>query len=169
MATSGLTISMQQQSLSGTNLHFDPDSHPKDTLKQFREFCRLFELRYDAQFPDPPKSSMDAAISRWVVLKTTTENPNPKPNINDYDEVRDDWRAKDMVKKVIGMFSSPRLSSDWEAAEADHQVRQRTTWTEFKEKMQLYYKPTENATLMNYQFRGLTKRDIPGLLQPCWS
>ena len=50
----------KQQSTS--NLMFDPNAHRKDTLKQFKEFCRLFELRYDASYPDPPKTSMDAAV-----------------------------------------------------------------------------------------------------------
>ena len=46
-------------------LFFDPDQYPEDTLKAFEEFTQLFELGYDAQFPDPPKVSMDAAIDRW--------------------------------------------------------------------------------------------------------
>lgn len=147
-----------QQSLSGSNLHFDPDSHPKDTLKQFREFCRLFELRYDAQYPDPPQTSMDAAIRRWKLTNTTEDVQDPKPTLDDYDSLRDGWRSKDRVAKVIGMFSAPRLSSDWEAAESDEKLRQAATWTDFKTKLQEYYKPTENATLMNFQFRELSQR-----------
>ena len=44
-------------------LYFDPDAHPEDTLKVFNEFCDTFILRYNALYPDPPKVSMDAAIS----------------------------------------------------------------------------------------------------------
>ena len=113
-----------QQSLSGSasNLHFDPDSHTKDTLKQFREFCRLLEFRYEAQFPDPPKTSMDAAVERWKAVNRTAELQDLRPDVDQYDTIRDEWRSKDMVAKVIGMFSSPRLASDWEAAEGVQQT-----------------------------------------------
>jgi hypothetical protein len=140
------------------SLNFDPDAHPKDTLKQFREFCRLFELRYDAQYPDPPKSSMDAAVQRWKAVNTTDTVTDPKPTVDQYDDLSDSWKSKDKVRKVIGLFSSPRLSSDWETAEPDEQTRKRSSWLEFKTKIQDYYKPTENATLMNYQFRELTQK-----------
>ena len=148
---------MSTQQTSGANLCFDPDSHPKDTLKQFKEFCRRFQLRYEAQYPDPPKSSMDAALQRLKVAHTTEILTDPKPTIDQYDAILDEWRSKDMLVKVIGMFSEPRLSLDWEVAEADQQLRRRATWDEFQEKMQTYYKPTENATLMNYQFRELSQ------------
>jgi hypothetical protein len=42
-------------------LFFDPDKHPEDTLKAFQEFIQTFELRYHAQYPDPPKD-------RWIQL-----------------------------------------------------------------------------------------------------
>ena len=54
-----------------SELFFDPSDHPDDTLKAFDEFTQLFELRYDAQFPDPPKVSLDRAIARWKVQNTT--------------------------------------------------------------------------------------------------
>ena len=34
---------------------FYPDQHPKDTLKASEEFTQVFELRYEAQYPDPPR------------------------------------------------------------------------------------------------------------------
>ena len=37
-----------------SQLFFDPDKHPEDTLKAFQEFVQTFELRYNAQYPDPP-------------------------------------------------------------------------------------------------------------------
>ena len=40
------------------------DTYPEETLKAFEEFIDTFELRYDAQFPDPPKVSMDSALQR---------------------------------------------------------------------------------------------------------
>jgi hypothetical protein len=39
-------------------LFFDPDKYPEDTLKVFQEFIQTFELRYHAQYPDPPKVSL---------------------------------------------------------------------------------------------------------------
>ena len=50
---------------STSTVYFDPDLHPDDTLRAFDEFIQNFELRYDAQYPDPPKTSLDAAIERW--------------------------------------------------------------------------------------------------------
>ena len=150
---------MTTQTMSTGNLVFDPDTHPKDTLKQFKEFIRLFQLNYDARFPDPPKASMDHAVDRWKVEHTTAQVTDPKPNVQQFDEIRDNWQSKDKVKKVIGMFSTPRLSSDWEAAEPDAQIRKDSTFNQFVDKMETYYKPTENLTLMNFQFRELTQKN----------
>ena len=44
------------------SLFFDPDGHPEGTLKAFTEFTKQFELRYNAQYPDVPRVSLDAAI-----------------------------------------------------------------------------------------------------------
>ena len=43
---------------------YDPDQHLEDTLKAFEEFTQVFELRYEAQYPDPPRVSLDAAVER---------------------------------------------------------------------------------------------------------
>ena len=43
---------------------FNPEDHPADTLKAFNEFTTTFEFRYEAEFPDPPRVSMDTAIER---------------------------------------------------------------------------------------------------------
>ena len=72
-------------------MFFNPDKHSEDTLTAFEEFTQAFELRYEAQFPDPPKVSMNVAIERWKFAHTTTENPNPKPNLAEYDEIREEW------------------------------------------------------------------------------
>ena len=58
-------------------LFFDPDKHPEDTLKAFQEFIQTFELRYHAQYPDPPKVSLDSAVERSKVANTTESNPQP--------------------------------------------------------------------------------------------
>ena len=68
-------------------LFFNPDIHPEDPLKTFDKFTQAFELSYKAQFPDPHKVSMVAAIERWKFEHKTTGNPNPKPNLVQYDEI----------------------------------------------------------------------------------
>ena len=45
-----------------TQLCFDPDLHPEETLKAFNNFIQTFELRYIAAYPDPPRMSMEAAL-----------------------------------------------------------------------------------------------------------
>ena len=86
---------MTTQNMATGHLVFDPEAHPKDTLKQFREFCRIFQLRYAAQFPDPPKSSMDHALERWKVEHTTETITDPKPTLQQYDEIHDAWQSRD--------------------------------------------------------------------------
>ena len=140
-------------------LTFDPEHHPGDTLKAFQEFKTTFEFRYAAEFPDPPRVSMDAAIERWKFAHTSTENTNPKPTLDEYDQIRDQWIEKDMVAKFIGLFSSQRLQADWQAAEPNADLRKRASWTDFITKLSAYYKPTDNPVLVNFQFRSLTQQD----------
>ena len=139
-------------------LFFDPDQHPEDTLKAFEEFPQLFELRHDAQFPDPPKVSMDAAIDRWKVANITENNQSPRPDLPSYDAIRNDWRSKNNVAKFLGMFSSSRLYSGWCAIKPDDLERKTFNWDEFLAAMRLYYKPTENMTLKNFHFRALSQK-----------
>ena len=140
-------------------LFFDPNDHPENTLKAFEEFIQTFELRYNAQYPDLPRVSMDAAIERWKVANTSAENPNPKPNLEQYDQIRDSWRSKDKVAKLLGMFSSERLYSDWKSIEPEEKERNSTTWQGFTQKMKDFYKPTENPTLKNYHFRAINQTE----------
>ena len=62
------------------------------------------------------------------------------------------------MSKFIGMFSSKRFQSDWKAAQLlrtdDVKVEK---WDDFFDLMCEYYKPTENATLTNFQFRNLSQ------------
>ena len=67
-------------------LIFDPENHPTETLKAFDDFAETFEYRYAAQFPDPPKVSMDAAIERWKVGNTSDTNQHPTPSLEQYDD-----------------------------------------------------------------------------------
>lgn len=137
---------------STSTLYFDPDLHPDATLGAFNEFTQCFELRYDAQYPDPPKVSLDAAIERWKLA-----HDDAKPSLAEYDTIRDEWRSRDRVAKLLGIFSSKRLFADWKVAEPDDTKRAKAKWEYFVTKMQNYYKPTENLTLKNYQFRSLTQ------------
>ena len=136
-------------------LYFDPDAHPDDTLKVFNEFCNSFTLRYNAMYPDPPKVSMDAAIARWKITNATVDNQDPKPTVQQYDTIRDGWRSKDKVNKFLGMFSSQRFQKDWLAAQPTEALRENATWTLFLQYMRAFYKPTEQPTLKNYQFRDV--------------
>ena len=143
---------------SHQTLYFDPDKHPENTLKMFNEFCEMFVLRYNAQYPDPPKVSMDAAIARWKIENATDENQDPKPSVAQYDTIRNNWRSKDKVLKFIGMYSSRRFQTDWTAAQPDTNLRENATWTLFQQYMREYYKPTENSTLKNFHFRDLQQK-----------
>ena len=140
-----------------SQLFFDPAEHPDDTLKAFNDFVQLFELRYNAQFPDPPKVSLDNALARWKISNTTEQNPDPKPTLEQHDAVVSTWQSKDKVAKMLGMFSSTRFHSDWAAAKPDEDQRKAATWNTFLQDIRDYYKPTENLTLKNFHFRSLTQ------------
>ena len=138
-------------------MFFDPDEHPEDTLKVFNEFTQAFELRYEAQFPDTPKVSRDTAIECWKSAHTTTANPNPKPNLVQYNEIREEWRSRDRVTRFLGMYPSNKFATDWQAAQPGDIDRKTTRWNNFKLIMQKYCKPSENLTLKNFHFRSLTQ------------
>ena len=114
-----------------------------------------FELRYRAQYPDPPKVSLDAALARWKIEFTTEATPNLTPTLPQYDTVCKDWRSRDKVAKFLGMFSANSVYTDWCVIEPDTDTRDSATWIYFVNKMREYYKPTENPTLKNYHFREL--------------
>ena len=78
------------------SMFFDPHKHPDATLKAFDEFAQSFELRYDAMYPEPPRGSMEMAISRW---KLQQEDKTKEPDLNTYDAIRDTLREKDKVTK----------------------------------------------------------------------
>ena len=133
-------------------LFFDPDEHPDRTLKAFEEFIQDFVLRYDALYPDPPKVSLESAVQRWKYAQTNKDND---PSLDEYDEIVEEWRGKDKVSKFLGIYSSKRFYSDWLAAEKMKLIEKKSTWANFVDKMKVYYKPTENATLKNFQCRCL--------------
>ena len=144
-------------------LFFDPDQHPDETLKAFNEFVQTFELRYDATYPDPHKVSMDSIIERWKLANEV----DTKPNLEQYEEIRTEWRSKDRVAKFLGIYSSKRSFVDWKAAEVSETNRKAATWEIFLQKMREYYKPTENSTLKNFQFRSLTQSPDESFMAFC--
>ena len=131
------------------DLFFEPAKYPDNTLKAFTEFTQTFQLRYNAQFPDPPKVSLDSALQRWKITNTSETVPDPKPNLEQYDEIVSNWQSKDKVNKFLGMFSSTNFYNDWLAAQPEETLRNSATWTNFTKYMTDYYKPTENLTLKN--------------------
>ena len=137
---------------SRKEVYFDPDLYPDNTLKKFKLFIQAFELRYEAVHPDPPKVSMDVSIERWKL-----EHEDCKPNLQEYDHIREKWQTRDKVAKILGMHSSSRLYSDWQVAVHDETTRKAADFKTFVDKMVEYYKPTENFTLKHFQFRSLAQ------------
>ena len=134
-------------------LQFDPDSHPHSTLKAFNQFIEQYEFRYDAQFPEVQKHVLDAGIEKWK-----SENGNPATvTVAEKQAVKENIQSRDKVKKLLGFFSSHRLQQDWKAAESNENNRN-CTWKHFVDSMRAYYKPTENSTLRNYEFRQLYQK-----------
>ena len=133
------------------NLQFDPDLHPHSTLKAFNDFVEQFEFRYEAQYPEPSKTVMDNAVLQWKSLHQDAD-PSAAQKII----IRNNLISKDKVRKLLGFFSTLRFQQDWKAAEPTEAERN-CTWTAFLTKMRTYYKPTENTTLRNFEFRSLTQ------------
>ena len=133
------------------DLFFDPDLHLDDTHKSFVDFVKRFELRYDASYPDPPKTSLEAALSRWKVAN------KKDPSLEEYDAIVASWKSIDMVRKCLGLFSSPRLNSDWELVQPEESSRKEATWSVFVQKLKMHYLPTENLSLKHFQFRTLSQ------------
>jgi hypothetical protein len=106
---------MASENTRSTALYFDPDIYPDDTLKAFNKYIQLYELRYDAQYPDPPKVSQC-----W---KLTAEAKDTKIDLEQYDAIQEEWRSKDKVSKMLGMFLSKRMYEDWKVAEPDDHKR----------------------------------------------
>ena len=148
--------------LKTPSLYFDTDHHPTDTLKPFVDFTQDYGLRYSATYPDPPKFSLDSAIHRWKL-----GNDNQNTSMDQYDSIVEEWKSKEMVANFLGIYSSRRLYSDWAAAAPVEATRKVATWTIFKAKMQEYYKPTENLTLKNFQFRSLSQEKDETFIAYC--
>ena len=134
-------------------LQFNPDNHPHSTLKAFNEFVEQFEFRYEAQFPDVPKHVLEEGVQTW---KEANGNPADVTTAQK-NAIKVGIKSRDKVCKLLGFFASHRLQQDWKAAEPQEGNRTDVTWGDFTTKMRTYYKPTENTTLRNYEFRHLTQ------------
>ena len=99
------------------------------------------------------KHKFDTSIELWKA-----DNEDNGPTAAEKKAIRDDVRSKDKVRKLLGLFASNRLQQDWKAAEALAEDRDESTWENFVAKINTYYKPTENTTLRNYEFRQLTQQ-----------
>ena len=97
-------------------------------MKASDEFTQIFELRYEAQYSDPHKVSLDAAIERWKFANRTDINPQPEPNLEQCDQIREEWCSRDKVTKLLGMFSSNRLYTDWRVAQPGEALRKFSKW-----------------------------------------
>ena len=136
------------------NTLFDPDRHTEEALKSFNEFVQMFDLRYKANYPDPPRASMETAIERWKIA-----NKDEKPSLQQYDGINAEWQSKDRVANFLGLFSSKRFISDFKVAIPDAEEQERCTWKELLTTMRNFYKPIENLTLKNFQFRSLVQME----------
>ena len=134
------------------HLQFNPDKHPHATLKAFNEFVDQYDFRYEAQYPEPPKNILDNAVVRWK-----SENNDANPTAGQKLAIRNDVVSCDKVRKLLGFFATTRLQQDWKAAEPVEANRTNCTWVDFLAKMRQYYRPTENSTLRNFEFRQLTQ------------
>ena len=84
-----------------TAMYYDPDIYPDDTLKAFNEYIQMYELRYDAQYPDPPKVLLDAAIERW---KLTAGAKDMKIDHEQHNAIRKNGVPKTKSRKCLGCF-----------------------------------------------------------------
>ena len=107
---------------------------------------------------------MDAAIERW---KLSSGDTNKIPSVDDYDKIRNTWISHDKVSKLLGMYSSNRFYEDWKSAEPIEENRKKCSWEVFLEKMKTFYKPTENLTIKNFQFRSLSQENSETFIAFC--
>ena len=85
----------------------------------------------------------------------TEEVADPKPNLNQYNQIVEEWRSKDKIAKLLGIYSSNRLYLNWRHAEPDEEQRKQEKREGFIIKMKTLYRPTENNTLTKFR-----KKDV---------
>ena len=77
------------------------------------------------------KVPMDAALQSWKFANATQEIHNPQPTLEDYGQIRDDWRYKDKVAKLLGMYSWKIMHSDQHMAKPEENLRKIAAWEIF--------------------------------------
>ena len=93
------TRNMDSTGIGIPSLQFNPDKHPHATLKAFNDFIEQFEFRYNAQYPEPSRSAIENAISKWKALNNERE-----PAEKDKETMRNEWISKDKVRKLLVFF-----------------------------------------------------------------
>ena len=76
-------------------------------------------------------------------MEATPENPSPKPNLEQFDNLCEHTQAHNKVSKFLGIYSSRRLYTDWC----------------FVDTMSAYYKPTENIPLKHFHIQSNIQKD----------
>ena len=59
--------------------------------------------------------------------------------------------------KIYWNIFIKRLYAEWCVAQSHKKARNTATWEDFAATMEHYYKPKQNPTLKNFQFRSLTQ------------
>ena len=73
---------------SSNSLFFDPNEYPENTLKAFNDYVELFELRYNAQFPDAQNGLVGFCTQKMEDVNAMERNPNPPPTLDQYDKIK---------------------------------------------------------------------------------
>ena len=110
---------------------FDPAEHPGNVYESFIEFIESFEYEYEAIAKQPPAG--------------TTDIPG--------------WTALDKRKQFLGRYASRNLQKDYED-ETTTAERTTMTFDDTVNKLKARYKPTQNTTLLNYEFHRLHQEDL---------
>ena len=105
---------------------FDPADHPGNVFDKFCEFIDAFGYEYEA-FAKPP--------------------PTGTPNVGA-------WTEQDKRRQLLGRCASRNLQRDFEDEVPDAD-RSTITFKDTIKKLKERYKPTQNMTLANFEFKKL--------------
>ena len=86
------------------SLQVNLDKHPHATLKAFNDFIEQFDFYCNAQYPEPSRSAIENAISKWKALNNEREIAE-----KDIETMRNEWNK---VRKLLEFFSPPCLQQD---------------------------------------------------------
>ena len=92
-------------------------------------------------------------------MEATPENPSPKPNLEQFDNLCEHTQAHEKVSKFLGIYSSRTLYTDWCVAAPEYKTRKNAQWKDFVDTMSAYYKPTENITLKHFHIQSNIQKD----------